>query len=220
MKRIFAFVVFLLFLAGIALVNLASMKPASGAFNDWPPGGRSSAAVDADGAGDALSAAEIRRLTAEQTQPALALFREFLSLPNDARHSDDIQRMVRWLEARFDALGFETRRLPTPGSPLLLAERRHDAAEKTVLVYLQADGQAVDPSRWQQDDPYQPVLKERDADGNWRELPWDRLDGEIDPHWRIFARSASDSKGPMTQFMAAVSALDDAGIQASRRISI
>jgi len=208
-KRIFAFAVFLLFLAGLALVNLASMKPASGAVNEQPTGSPSGAAADAAGA---LPADEIRRLTVTRTQPALALFREFLSLPNDARHPDDILRMVTWLEAKFSALGFETRRLPTAGSPLLLAERRHDAADQTVLVYLQADGQPVDPSRWLQDDPYQPVLKERDADGNWQELPWDRLHGEVAPDWRIFARSASDSKGPMTQFMAAIAALDDAGI--------
>lgn len=36
-KRIFAFAVFLLFLAGLALVNLASMKPASGALHESPP---------------------------------------------------------------------------------------------------------------------------------------------------------------------------------------
>ncbi|MEX0707626.1 MAG: M20/M25/M40 family metallo-hydrolase [Woeseia sp.] len=209
MKRIFAFAVFLLFLAGLALVNLASMKPASGAWNDLPASSTSGKTADAAGV---LSVDEIRRLTARQTPAALELFREFLSVPNDARHPDDILRMVSWLETRFGALGFETRRLPTAGSPLLLAERRHDGAEKTVLVYLQADGQPVDPSHWQQDDPYQPVLKERDADGNWHDLPWDRLLGEIDPDWRIFARSASDSKGPMTQFMAAIAALDDAGI--------
>lgn len=202
----------MLFLAGLALVNLASIKPASGAAIERLAGSPSGEAADASDIGGALPADEIHRLTAEQTQPALALFREFLSLPNDARNPDDILRMVTWLEARFAGLGFETLRLPTAGSPLLFAERRHDGAGKTVLVYLQADGQAVDPSRWQQDDPYQPVLKERDADGNWRELPWDRLHGEIDPDWRIFARSASDSKGPMTQFMAAVAALDDAGV--------
>ncbi|MDZ7769425.1 MAG: hypothetical protein U5K38_10295 [Woeseiaceae bacterium] len=212
MKRIFAFAVFLLFLAGLALVNLASMKPASGAWNDLPASSTSGKTADAAGV---LSVDEIRRLTAGQTPAALELFRKFLSLPNDARHPDDILRMVSWLEARFGTLGFETRRLPTAGSPLLFAERRHDGAEKTVLVYLQADGQPVDPSRWQQDDPYQPVLKERDADGNWHELPWDRLYGEIDGRWRMVApvriwKLQRPDAGP--SYVAAVAALDDAGI--------
>ena len=159
-----------------------------------------------------LTAEEIRVLAASQHDDALTLYREFLRLPNDAAYPQDILRMVEWMEASFAARGFETSRIETPGSPLLLAER-DVGADSTVLVYLQSDGQPVDPSAWQQDDPYEPTLKAEDAPGDWRPLPWDRLNGERDPDWRIFARSASDSKGPMTQFMSAIEALNEAGLQ-------
>jgi len=160
----------------------------------------------------ALSPGDIRALTEAHTERALALYREFLGLPNDANHPHDILRLVDWLEGRFGELGFTTRRLPTAGSPQLYAERRHPGAGGTVLVYLQADGQPVDPAAWDQEDPYRAVLRERDPEGGWRTIPWERLEDERDPDWRIFARSASDSKGPMTQFMAAIRALDSAGI--------
>jgi acetylornithine deacetylase/succinyl-diaminopimelate desuccinylase-like protein len=158
-----------------------------------------------------LPVAQIRTLTEANFDAAVALYREFLSLPNDANFPDDIARLVDWMEPAFAARGFEMRRIPTAGSPLLLAQRINPAAEKTVLVYLQSDGQPVDPSAWHQDDPYGPELKARDDDGEWANISWDSLTAEYDPNWRVFARSASDSKGPMTQFLAAMDILNQVG---------
>ncbi|NNF39606.1 MAG: M20/M25/M40 family metallo-hydrolase, partial [Gemmatimonadetes bacterium] len=112
----------------------------------------------------------------------------------------------------FAERGFDTRRLETERLPLLLAERRVDAPAATVLVYLQADGQPVDPSAWRQTNPYDPVLRDRDADGRERDLAWSALEGERDPDWRVFARSASDSKGPNIQFLTALDLLDGQGV--------
>jgi acetylornithine deacetylase/succinyl-diaminopimelate desuccinylase-like protein len=158
---------------------------------------------------ETLSADEIRIAVEANLGAAFALYREFLSLPNDAVHRDDIEKLVAWLEREFDSRGFETRRLPTAGSPALFAERRRTGAARTVLVYLQADGQPVDPRAWAQANPFVPVLKARAADGNWQQIPWASLDERYDPDWRVFARSAADSKGPMTQFMMAVQLLDE-----------
>lgn len=146
----------------------------------------------------------VRTLTANHTKPAIRLFREFLSLPNDANYPDDIERLVQWMEGAFSARGFDTQRIATAGSPLLLASRYLSDDSKTVLIYLQSDGQPVDKSAWQQEDPFTPVLKEQNAAGEWDIIPWSSLDNTFNPDWRIFARSASDSKGPMTQFMLAM----------------
>jgi acetylornithine deacetylase/succinyl-diaminopimelate desuccinylase-like protein len=159
-----------------------------------------------------LDVAGIDRLVEAQAHQAFQNYRALLSLPNDAHHPEDMLRVLEWLEAAFEERGFTTERLPTAGSPLLLAQRRFDGARGTALVYLQADGQPVDPSAWAQANAYGPVLKERDEGGGWREVPWARLDGERDPEWRVFARSASDSKGPITQFLSAIDAMDQGGI--------
>ena len=149
----------------------------------------------------------------EQLPAALSLYGDLLRLPNDANHPEDILRLTGWLEDALAARGFATARLETPGSPLLLAERRVPGAARTVLVYLKADGQPVDPAAWDQASPWEPVVKGRFEDG-WREVGWDRAlasaasrgDGPagtaVDPEWRVFARSASDSKGPVAQFLA------------------
>jgi acetylornithine deacetylase/succinyl-diaminopimelate desuccinylase-like protein len=159
----------------------------------------------------------VRSLVEGTRAEALATYRELLTYPNDAHHPEDILRLVAWLEEAFAGRGFTTERLPTPGSPLLLAERPAPDAGRTVLVYLQADGQPVDPAAWDQESPWEPVLKERAGDGSWRTVPWDRVDARLaagealDPDWRVFARSAADSKGPVAQFLAAMRLLDRTG---------
>src|SRR3954463_9530252 len=91
---------------------------------------------------------------------AVASFRELydlLSLTNDAHFPNDIEKNIQWCEAAFTKRAFTTQRLKTPTVPLLLAERSVKNAKKTVLIYLQIDGQPVNPSAWDQEDPWKPV---------------------------------------------------------------
>jgi acetylornithine deacetylase/succinyl-diaminopimelate desuccinylase-like protein len=166
-----------------------------------------------------LPAERIAELAAARAPDAFRLYRELLTYPNDANYPEDIERLSQWLETEFTKRNFAVRRLEMPGSDALLAERPVPGAMHTVLVYLQADGQPVDPTRWYQESPWTPTLKARrpgatSVDGNpddWETLPWDRLYESPDPEWRMFARSASDSKGPVAQFLSAISLLDEAG---------
>ncbi|MFM8912763.1 MAG: M20/M25/M40 family metallo-hydrolase [Flammeovirgaceae bacterium] len=141
---------------------------------------------------------------------AVASFKEFYelhSLPNDAHFPSDIETNVQWCEKAFAKRGFTTKRLNTETVPLLLAERKAKNGNKTVLIYLQIDGQPVDPSKWEQESPWKPTLKEKDAAGKWVALPYERLQAEINRDWRIFVRSASDAKGPAMAFIASLDAL-------------
>ena len=154
---------------------------------------------------------EIRSLADAQLMPAIETFRAYLSIPNDAHFPEDIRVLVDWLGTAFSARGFETTELATAGSPLLLAERRFPGAKRTVLFYLQTDGQPVSPVDWNQASPYTAVLKHESASGQWAEIPWGQIERAWDEDWRIFARSASDSKGPNIQFLAALDAMESAG---------
>jgi acetylornithine deacetylase/succinyl-diaminopimelate desuccinylase-like protein len=139
-------------------------------------------------------------------------FRDLLSLPCDAHFPEDIEKNVQWCEAAFAKRGFTTRRLETETVPLLLAERKTSVpTAKTVLAYLQIDGQPVDPQFWFQESPWKPVLKKQVEGEGWTEIPWENLKGELDPDWRIFARATSDAKGPAAAFLAALDALKTLG---------
>ena len=143
---------------------------------------------------------------------AVASFREFyelLSIPNDAHVQTDIEKNVKWCEAAFAKRGFTSQRLNTETVPLLLAERKVSNPTKTVLIYLQIDGQPVNPSQWNQESPWKPTLKEKDNAGNWNTIAYEKLYEGINRDWRIFARSTSDAKGPAMAFLASLDALKE-----------
>jgi len=136
---------------------------------------------------------------------SLPMLMELLSIPNDAFYPASIEQNVVWCEKQFGQRGFFTQRIATTHAPLLLAERKHPKAKKTVLIYLQLDGQPVDSTRWFQESPYKPVIKKKNQNNEWEETAWEYA-GTLDDEMRIFARSASDAKGPVVMFLAALDA--------------
>jgi acetylornithine deacetylase/succinyl-diaminopimelate desuccinylase-like protein len=175
-------------------------------------------------ASQAIAQTNKRDLESISRKHAIASFRDLydlLSIPNDAHFTADIEKNIRWCEAAFAKRSFTTQRLTTPAVPLLLAERTVSNPKKTVLIYLQIDGQPVNPSQWEQDDPWKPVLKEQGTGGKWNTIPYERLEqGTINPDWRIFARSTSDAKGPAMAFIAALDALKETGIAPNYNIKV
>ncbi len=158
-------------------------------------------------------------LARERAPLAIPEFIELLSLPNDAHFPEHVRQNVQWAEVAFAKRGFQTQRLETAGPPLLLCTRQVPKATKTILFYSHMDGQPVDPAKWHQADPWQPVLKRQTAAGQWEAIPWLWIQEQgIDPEWRIFARSASDDKGPVMMFLAALDALKQAGIEPAYHI--
>ena len=168
--------------------------------------------------GQKMGREKIDELAKELSESSMDEFLELLRIPNNALNRSDIERNVEWCERAFQKRNFSTARLQTGGIPLLLAERKNPAARKTVLIYLQLDGQPVDGSRWNQPDPYDPALK-RKINGNWQILDWSAVD-EFEDDWRIFARSAADAKGPVAMFLAALDGLKKAGISPDFNIKV
>ncbi len=168
-----------------------------------------SSAVGAQESGPDATALDA--MAAERTLASFPMLRELLSIPNDANDVVNIEKNIVWCEDAFGERGFTTRRIATPTIPLLLAERSVPGAEKTVLIYLQIDGQPVDPTRWFQPSPYEPTLKERGADGEWAAIPWERIEN-YDDEMRVFARAASDAKGPVAMFLAALDEIREQGL--------
>jgi acetylornithine deacetylase/succinyl-diaminopimelate desuccinylase-like protein len=163
------------------------------------------------------------------TKRAIASFKELhalLSIPNDAHNPSDIEKNIQFCEAAFQKREFTTKRLNTPTVPLLLAERKAKNVTagrqrpKTVLIYLQIDGQPVDPSQWQQASPWTPTLKRQRPDGTWEAIDYNLIYDDPDPDWRIFARSTSDAKGPAMAFIAALDAAAELKISPNYDIKV
>jgi acetylornithine deacetylase/succinyl-diaminopimelate desuccinylase-like protein len=134
-------------------------------------------------------------------------------MPNDAINAEDIRKNADWLEAAFRKRGFVTKQLENNGKPLVFAEfARKSANAKTILFYMHFDGQPVIPGQWSQKSPWIAAVKRPTGQGQWEDIAPEKLLGEeIDPNWRIFARSSSDDKGPIMMFLTAFDALKAAG---------
>src|SRR4051812_6074822 len=157
---------------------------------------------------DPVSSALVERTVATN----LPEFFDLLALPNDAINADDIRKNAEWLESAFRKRGFATRQFANNGKPLVFAEyERKLPGAKTVLFYMHFDGQPVRPEQWSQKSPWTAVIKRQTASGQWEEIDRAAIREKLDPDWRIFARSASDDKGPIAMFLNAFDALKAAG---------
>ncbi|MCD7097245.1 M20/M25/M40 family metallo-hydrolase [Stenotrophomonas sp. MMGLT7] len=161
---------------------------------------------------------------AQAARASLPQWLEFLRLPNvAARSSAEIARNAEWARDAFAGHGFQAQLLAADDAPMVFAQWPHPAPQrKTVLFYAHMDGQAVFPQQWSQRDPFTPVLKQRDADGGWRELPLQRLlqAGAPDPEWRVFARSAADDKAPIVMLLAAMDSLRAQGREPAINVKV
>ena len=135
-------------------------------------------------------------------------FIEFLSYPNDSNFKSDIYELIDWTEDKFKSLDFEINRLDTETIPLLLASKHINDNYKTVLIYMHLDGQPVDLTKWDQENPFIPVYKLRE-NGEFIEYDSNEIK-DIDyktlqeKDIRIFARASSDAKGPVMMLIQAI----------------
>lgn len=166
-----------------------------------------------------LSRQQISKAAINELPAAIHDLRSFLSIPNNGNFSEHVMENLKFCKERFEQLGFTTETLNTPGEPLLFAEKLYDQNIPSVLFYLQIDGQPVDSSKWEQENPYVAVVKAQES-GQWIQKSWSDLDLGTSMDWRIFARSASDSKGPAMAFMKSLEIIQKRGLQPAFNIKV
>ncbi|MBT8184495.1 MAG: M20/M25/M40 family metallo-hydrolase, partial [Eudoraea sp.] len=152
--------------------------------------------------GNAQEAEQIKA----QVRHSIDELRNFVAIPNDALDHANINRNITWLTNKFNQRGFNTSVLPTAGESLFFAALPMEDEKPTVLFYMHFDGQSVDPSMWEQPNPYEVVLKAREGT-SWKTHPFEELNEDIDYDWRLFGRSTSDDKGPIVMFLNAIDLL-------------
>lgn len=145
-----------------------------------------------------------------QVAQAIQDLREFVGLPNDALNADDIDDNIFWLQKQFQKRGFNTTELATENLPLFFAAMPMDDTKPTVLIYMHFDGQSVDPSKWDQPNPYATVLKKPNAEG-FESISFEALGDDINYDWRLFGRSTADDKGPIVMLLHALDLLKKDG---------
>jgi acetylornithine deacetylase/succinyl-diaminopimelate desuccinylase-like protein len=131
---------------------------------------------------------------------------EFLSIPNVANDTLNIQKNADRLKQMLEARGVETHLLSIEGrGPVVFGKLDTLGATRTVIFYAHYDGQPVDPSAWTDKSPFTPVLRDNSIEAGGKPA---EFSASPDPdNRRIYARSASDDKSPIIAILAALDAL-------------
>jgi acetylornithine deacetylase/succinyl-diaminopimelate desuccinylase-like protein len=137
---------------------------------------------------------------------------EFLSIPNVASDTPNIQKNAERLVEMLEARGIETHLLPITGrGPVVFGKLISPEATHTVIFYAHYDGQPVDPAAWTDGKPFEPALRSDSIEAGGKRIPFPENSAKqpavYKDDWRIYARSASDDKSPIVALLAALDAL-------------
>src|SRR5271169_3399439 len=137
---------------------------------------------------------------------------EFLSIPNVASDTPNIQKNAAHLVEMLEARGIETHLLPITGrGPVVFGKKIVPEATRTVIFYAHYDGQPVDPAAWTDGTPFEPVLRSNALEAGGKRIPFPENSAKqpavYKDDWRIYARSSSDDKSPIVALLAALDAL-------------
>jgi acetylornithine deacetylase/succinyl-diaminopimelate desuccinylase-like protein len=170
-------------------------------------------------ADEARAMAAAARHVAAGEAAIIGELRELLALPNVATSEADIRANAALLVTMLGKRGIEARILETPGGPVsVYGERSVKGAKRTLLFYAHFDGQPVGPETAWKTPPFEPVLRAGRMEDGAGVVPWEEARYPLPDEARIYARSASDDKGPIVAVLAALDALDAAKIPLSANL--
>ena len=144
-------------------------------------------------------------------------FLELVAIPNHRADLPNIKRNAELLRQMLERRGMKPEVWETPTAPLVYGERLVPGATRTILFYIHFDGQPVDKANWKQEDPFKPIVRAGSLEEG-APIVTDVATRESFPdHFRVYARSAGDDKGPIQAF---VSAMDAIGGKPSQNIKV
>ena len=150
---------------------------------------------------------------------------EFLSIPNVASDTPNIQKNAAHLVEMLEARGIETHLLPIAGrGPVVFGKLISPEAKRTVIFYAHYDGQPVDPRAWTDGKPFEPELRDAAIEAGGKRIPFPASSAQrhaaYSDDWRIYARSASDDKSPIVALLAALDALRNKKIRLAVNLKV
>jgi acetylornithine deacetylase/succinyl-diaminopimelate desuccinylase-like protein len=150
---------------------------------------------------------------------------DLVALRNVASNPEDVRRNADRLMDLLRQRGFQTRLLTAGAAgaskeipPAVYGELPAPGARRTLVFYAHYDGQPADPADWG-GDPWKPILRTGIRGPEAREVDLasaPALNGEQ----RLYARSASDDKGPIVAMLAALDALKAAGVRPAVNLKV
>jgi acetylornithine deacetylase/succinyl-diaminopimelate desuccinylase-like protein len=152
------------------------------------------------------------RALAARRRPLVERFAEFLRRDTVSQQAERVRAGGEWLAREMGIRGIDAEVLETGGNPAVFGRLPCPGAARTVLVYCHYDVKPAPPARWDQPDPFEPVLRRGAAESGAPPVGLGDVPPEdLDAH-RLYARGASDDKGPIWAHLEAVALMRERGI--------
>jgi len=136
----------------------------------------------------------------------------FVRIDTVSQEPDRVRRGAEWLVGAMGARGVQGRILETGGNPAVYGEIAVPGARRTVLLYCHYDVKPAPPEHWRQPSPFEPILRPVADPEDGPAHPLGAV-GDADlAHHRLYARGASDDKGPIWAHLEALALMRDLGI--------
>ena len=100
---------------------------------------------------------------------------------------------------------------------IIFGEITRPNATRTLAIYVHYDGQPADPTQWTHD-PWEATLYTAAMEEGGEPRPFPKPGEEIDPEWRLYARSAGDDKAPIAALLAVLDAFRESDIAITSNI--
>src|SRR5947207_1966472 len=156
-----------------------------------------------------LAQSAIRDYRRTHERQILDEFTRLLAIPNVASDAPNIRRNAQFIFEMMQRRGLspqllEAKSKNTPSA--VYGEWKVAGATHSIILYAHYDGQPVDPKAWTASPPFQPTWRSAamEAGGQIVTLP---ANGEVNPEWRLYARSSSDDKAGVMGILTAFDAL-------------
>ncbi len=137
---------------------------------------------------------------------------EFLRMPTVSQAPDRVRAGGAWLAGEMARRGIEARVLETGGNPVVYGRLPCPGAPLTLLIYCHYDVKPAPPDRWLQPDPFEPVLRAGAAEDGAPPVRLDEVPAAALGGHRLYARGASDDKGPIWAHLEAVALMREVGL--------
>jgi len=163
----------------------------------------------------------VRSWRQQQEQPIIREFVSFLSIPNIAADSVNIQNnaafIVRMMKDR-NIGNVQLLKGKEGYPPAVYGEISVPGATRTIGFYAHYDGQPVNPAQWAKGlFPFAPALYDGSLLDHGKPIPFP-VSGSYDPEWRIYGRAASDDKAGLIAILNAYESLTANGIKPTSNI--
>lgn len=152
------------------------------------------------------------RLLVSRRRAIVESFIEFLRLESVSQEPAKVRTTGEWLAAATRARGLDGRVLETGGNPAVFGERRVPGATRTVLIYSHYDTKPIPLAGWLQPNPIEPVFRRGLAEDGVPLTPMKEIGDEELAEFRLYARGASDDKGPIWCHLLALDLMDAVGL--------